>query len=149
MQNFKVQHQTLREMKMLFRLLQPIILISTTNSKCKQWKISLKISGINTLNLYVKTKILYCLWNNQKMYIKSWHLLASYQILKTLENQELIYKMQRIEKMQNIYQIYLNEINKVIEFGDFAKKLTATQPMSHIIWNVKCVTKNKHILGKQ
>ena len=67
------------------------------------------------------------------MYIKSWPLLASYQILKTLENQELIYKMQRIEKMQNIYQIYLNEINKVIEFGDFAKKLTATQPMSHII----------------
>ena len=54
-------------------------------------------------------------------------------ILKTLENQELIYKMQRIEKMQNIYQIYLNEINKVIEFGDFAKKLTATRPMSHII----------------
>ena len=149
MQNFKVQHQTLREMKMLFRLFQPIILISTTNSKCKQWKISLKISGINTLNLYVKIKILYCLWNNQKMYIKSWHLLASYQILKTLENQELIYKMQRIEKMQNIYQIYLNEINKVIEFGDFAKKLTATQPMSHIVWNVKGVTKNKHILGKQ
>ena len=67
------------------------------------------------------------------MYIKSWPLLASYQILKTLENQELIYKMQGIEKMQNIYQIYLNEINKVIEFGDFAKKLTATQPMSHII----------------
>ena len=35
--------------------------------------------------------------------------------------------------MQNICQIYLNEINKLIDFGNFAKKLTATKPMSHIV----------------
>ena len=36
MHNFKVQHQTPRQVKILFCLLQPIILISTTNRQCKQ-----------------------------------------------------------------------------------------------------------------
>ena len=35
------------------------------------------------------------------------------------------------------------------KFGKFAEKLTVTQSTSYIIWNVKCVTKKKHILGKQ
>ena len=38
---------------------------------------------------------------------------------------------------------------QMAKFGKFAEKLTATQSMSSIIWNVKCVTKKKHILGKQ
>ena len=37
----------------------------------------------------------------------------------------------------------------MVKFGKVAEKLTATQSMSYIIWNVKCVTKKKHILEKQ
>ena len=33
----------------------------------------------------------------------------------------------------------------MIKFGKFAEKLTATQSMSSVTWNIKCVTKKKHI----
>ena len=45
---------------------------------------------MSTLNLYIKIQISYYLWNNQTVNIENWHLLDSYQVLKTLENQELI-----------------------------------------------------------
>ena len=48
---------------------------------------------MDTLNLYIKTRISCCLWNNQKICIENWHILDSYQILKILENQELINAM--------------------------------------------------------
>ena len=38
---------------------------------------------------------------------------------------------------------------QMVKFEKFAEKLTATQSMSYIIRNVKCVTKKKHVLGKQ
>ena len=38
---------------------------------------------------------------------------------------------------------------QMVKFGKFAEKLTTTQSMSYIIWNVKGVTKKKHISGKQ
>ena len=37
----------------------------------------------------------------------------------------------------------------IVKFGKFSEKLTANQSMSYIIRNVKCVTKKKHMLGKQ
>ena len=52
-----------------------------------------------------------------------------------------------------ICQNYLNETNKfncqMVKFVEFAEKLTVSQSMSYIMWNVKCVMKKKHILGKQ
>ena len=45
---------------------------------------------MSTLDLYIKIQISYCLWSNQKICIENWHLLDSYQVSKTLENQERI-----------------------------------------------------------
>ena len=42
--------------------------------------------------------------------------------------------------MKPIYSQY-----QMAKFGKFAEKLTTTQSVSPIIWNVKCVTKKKHI----
>ena len=36
----------------------------------------------------------------------------------------------------------------MVRFARFAWKLTATQSMSYIIWNVKCVTKKEAYVGK-
>ena len=38
----------------------------------------------------------------------------------------------------------INSQYQMVTFGKFAEKLTATQSMSYIIWNVKCATKKKH-----
>ena len=57
------------------------------------------------------------------------------------------------DKRCKICQNQLNETNKFTisngQFGKFAEKLTAAQSMPYIIWNIKCVAKKKHILGKQ
>ena len=39
----------------------------------------------------------------------------------------------------------INSQYQMVNFGKFAEKLTATQSMPYVIWNVKCVTKKKHI----
>ena len=39
----------------------------------------------------------------------------------------------------------INSQCQMIKFGKFAEKLTATQSMSSVTWNIKCVTKKKHI----
>ena len=43
----------------------------------------------------------------------------------------------------------INSQCHIIKFAKFAEELTPTQSMLYIVSNVKCVTKNKHILGKQ
>ena len=37
----------------------------------------------------------------------------------------------------------------MVKFEKFTEKLTATQSVSYIILNVKCVAKKKHILATQ
>ena len=39
----------------------------------------------------------------------------------------------------------INSQCQMIKFGKFAEKLTATQSVSSVTWNIKCVTKKKHI----
>ena len=39
----------------------------------------------------------------------------------------------------------INSQCQMIKFWKFAEKLTATQSMSSVTWNIKCVTKKKHI----
>ena len=43
----------------------------------------------------------------------------------------------------------INLLCQMVEFRKFAETMTAIQAMSYIIWSVKCVSKEKHILGKQ
>ena len=50
----------------------------------------------------MKIRISWCLLNNQKICIENWHLLYSYQVLKTLENRELINAVIKDEKYVKI-----------------------------------------------
>ena len=43
----------------------------------------------------------------------------------------------------------INSQCQMVKFGEFVEKLTATQSMPSIIWNVKCVTKKSHMLEKK
>ena len=72
------------------------------------------------------------------------------RFISTLANQELINAVAKDVKYIKIIQ--MNPINsqcQMAKFEKFTEKLTATQSVSSIIWNVKCATKKKHILGKQ
>ena len=42
----------------------------------------------------------------------------------------------------------INSQCQMVKFVKFEKKLTATQSMSYIIWNVKCVTKKETYIRK-
>ena len=51
--------------------------------------------------------------------------------------------MKNMSKLLKMKPINLK--HPMVEFGKFAEKLAATQSMSYIIWNIKCVTKEKNI----
>ena len=53
---------------------------------------------MNTLDLYIKIQISYCLWKNLKVCVENWHL----EVLKTLENQGLKNAVTRDEKYVKI-----------------------------------------------
>ena len=52
-------------------------LMQTVKNKLKN------IRNEHLKSLYVKIWVSYCLWENQIIYIENWHLLDSYNILKT------------------------------------------------------------------
>ena len=60
MQNFKVQHQTPRKVKMLFRFLTYYPHIDNKNL---MQTVKNKFKITRNEHLYIKMQILYCLWN--------------------------------------------------------------------------------------
>ena len=102
MPNFKVLNQTPREIKMFFRLLQPIIVISTKKSDSeKKFK---NIRNERLKSIHKGKNFILSLKQSKNLYRTS----DSYQNLKTLENQELTNAMTKDTK----YVETMNETNK-------------------------------------
>ena len=150
MQNFQVWHQNPKRVKMIFLLLQPLILILSTNPSCKQWKASSKTKERNTFNLHIKIQISYCLWSNQKSLYRQ---LASFRFISNFKNNRKAAICKCSDKRCKIFQNNLNKINKFTmsdgQVWKIRRKIDCHATNVIYIRNEKCTTKKEHKLGKQ